>query len=125
MAPGTCPHPEKKRWPLLDDQEGLRCTCGHAWAPWAFVATANRYFEIEGRGSRLEVYRCRDRAGGELDHWHTTDRGKRERHDPLDEAVKDAVSSTLDIQKTRWNGRRKARPITRVERRRLRRHLGR
>lgn len=125
MSPaGTCPHPEKKRWPLLDDQEGLRCTCGHVWAPYVFVAYANVYFAGRGLPSRLEVYRCRDRVSGVLlDHWHTTDRGKRERpHDLLDAPVKDDVPSILDIQKPRWNGRRKAKPVTRTERRRLRRH---
>ena len=121
---GQCPHPEKKRWPLRDDTEGLRCSCGHAWAPWQFTASANRYFNVEGHGSRLEVYRCRDRASGTLlDHWHTTDQGKREHvREGVDRVVKIGVVSSEDIRKPGWNRRRKGRPVTRSEWHRLRRH---
>lgn len=125
---GTCPHPEKRSWPLQDEPEGLACSCGHAWAPYLFVGVANRFFHHEDKEAqahrRLEVYRCRTRAGESLDHWHTTDRGKREQPqlDQLDSMVKDVLASTGDIHgRSRWSRRRKAKPMSKEERRRLRR----
>lgn len=118
---GACPHPEKRLWPLRD-AGGLHCTCGHAWQPYEFVATANLWFEKHAMPTVLEVYQCRTRGGRLLDHWHTTDVAKRRpTHDHLDESVKDGVVSTQEIQ-TRWSGRRKGTPLTRAERRRYRRH---
>ena len=128
---GTCPHPEKRSWPVRDAPGGLACTCGHSWEPYIFIGVANRFFHhdrrAEGDAARLEVYRCRDRfTRAPLDHVHTTDRAKRDRRHPqdryVDAPVKGGVSSTQDIQKPRWNGRRKPRPTSRTERRRLKRH---
>lgn len=126
---GVCPHPEKKRWPLQDPPEGLRCPCGHVWEPYLFVVRVNRYLRHpsrpEGAGQRLEVYRCRERGSGRaLDHWHTTDAEKKRgaTHGQLDRGVKGAVLSTADIQKPSWNGKRRRRPLSRAERRRYRRH---
>lgn len=124
MSPaGQCPHPEKRRWPLLDDQEGPRCQCGHTWEPYLFARRVNQRLD-RTVGGRMVVYRCHV-DGVELDHLHTTDQEKFERRwaiDHLDEPVKDAVSSTPDIQKPGWNRKRRSRPTTRTERDRLRRH---
>lgn len=124
---GTCPHPEKRRWPVRDAPGGLACPCGHAWEPYLFVGIANRFFHHEDKEAeahrRLEVYQCRAaETRAPLDHFHTTDRGKREApQDRLDSMVKGTVTSGVDIQKTGWNRRRKPRPMTREERRRMRR----
>jgi hypothetical protein len=122
-AAGQCPHPEKRRWPVRDDPGGLACPCGHAWEPYRYEAVANTGFRHRGDPG-VEVYQCRAAGTREpLDHFHVADRGKQAARakDPLDPPVKDAVMSTADIQKPRWGGRRKAKPTTRAERRRLRR----